>query len=604
MTKTMTSILEDNRFYKLADRYLPLVAEDGTPQDYRGILFHKYEKVNQNEFLIPVLGVQGAGKSSLLNALLMDDLILPVDADETTCIPVEIRYSEEKNGQMEVYFQGKQAPIPLTNPKEIEQYVHNTYNPGNEKDVSHIVVYKVSDILKNGVVFVDLPGVSSLTQQNMKTTMSYIEKLSAAIFLLRTVPPITRSERVFLSTAWPKLTKAWFIQNQWNDESKKEVQDGMEHNKRVLNEIAAIHKTNEETDIRIVNVYKALNGRLQDDEKALADSGLVDFTNFLSNITNKWHHTISEKFADDLVVLVKRLRGKLEELQADTQLDRKTLRKKYREQERKFDEIIQENQSKISRIQLMMSNYETELRNYAQTQSKVQAENLRNEMRRVTGNKVVDGDLLTTAFQENQQMFALDTIEGLNDKLFEVKKRLEDELGELQVKNMDNQFENIESFYKESSFKFEKGLAPAISVGGSLGGLYAGAAIGTAIGGPIGTVIGGVVGIGIGLFSLFVGKKSKEFIESQRRSATMADLEKPIQSFQAILQNAITEHVSAYFTSIRQTLKHFIASQERQLEAEREENRQQLNLSEEDVAERRQQIEEDLAYLEKIEVSL
>ena len=45
--------------------------------------------LNENQCRIPVLGLQGSGKSSFLNAVLFGDILLPVDAQETTCIPTE-----------------------------------------------------------------------------------------------------------------------------------------------------------------------------------------------------------------------------------------------------------------------------------------------------------------------------------------------------------------------------------------------------------------------------------------------------------------------------------------------------------------------------------
>jgi len=604
VTVKIKSIIEEERFLELADRYLPILTGDGGKETYKNYISHKLNNISKDEFLIPVLGVQGSGKSSLLNALLMDDLILPVDADETTCIPVEVRYGKDIDGQICVYLLDEKEPNILYEAKEIEQYVHNYYNYANQKNVSHIVIFKNDSILKEGLVFVDLPGVSSLTQGNVKTTMDYIEKLSAAIFLLRTVPPITRSERVFLSTAWPKLTKAWFIQNQWTDESWKEVNEGLKHNKDVLTEIARNHKTNENIDIRIVNVYKALNSCLQNDEVVMEESGIPELRNYISEIAKTWRTTIFEKFSDDIRLLVGRIKSKLEEQLRDSQLDRKTLRKKYREQERKFEDIINSNRDKISQIRLSIQRFETDLRNYAHVQSKKQAENLRNEMRRVTGNKVVDGDLLTRVLRENEQMFALDAIEGLNDKLFEVKKLMEVEIGDLEVRNMDDTYNGLADFYKESAFKYEKGLAPTIGIGGSITGIYAGLAIGTAIGGPVGTVVGGVVGIGISLFSSFIGKKTKEYVEDTRMEATMSDLEGPIEEFKDSLLNSINDHVDDYFTSINKSLEQFIAAQEKQLEADREEHRRNIKLSEEEIGERRQKIEDDLSYLEKIEVAI
>lgn len=602
----------DDRLVKLADRYLPMLDEDGKVQPYEAYFSHKLNNLGKDEFLIPVLGVQGTGKSSLLNALLMDDLILPVDADETTCIPVEIRYSESMSGKMEVHFLNRPDPVSVREPKELEQYVHNAYNYGNEKNVSHIVVYKNSDILKNGVVFVDLPGVSSLTQQNMKTTMSYIEKLSAAIFLLRTVPPITRSEKVFLSTVWPKLTKAWFIQNQWNDESKREVHEGLEHNKKILQEIAAHHNTNEDLNIQIVNVYQALSGRLQNKDNMIQESGLEDVVKFISETTAVWQKTLAEKFSGEVKLLQVRLKNKLEDKLTELQLDRRELRRKFREQERLFDNMITDNQEQISRIKSRLQQYEFEIRQFAEKQSRIQAENLRNEMRRITGSRVVDGELLTTAFEEVQRDLATDVLEELNLKLQEIKKQLEVDLGKLQFQDMDGSFTDYGTFYKEEAFKYEKGLSPAIMIGGSLGGLWVGAkvggTVGTAIGGPIGTVVGGIVGgavgIGISLFSGWLGGKAQGYVQDERGKASMRDLEAPINAFREKLLLTISDEITSFVNKINGSLQQFIDQQERELEYKREEHRKDVNLSEEEAAERRQQLEKNLAYLESLEVGV
>lgn len=96
--------------------------------------------LNENQCRIPVLGVQGSGKSSFLNAVLFGDILLPVDADETTCIPTEIRYGDNTTPKAKVVFSdGVCKDVPCTE-KGLAQYVHQAHNPENRQKVSHLEI--------------------------------------------------------------------------------------------------------------------------------------------------------------------------------------------------------------------------------------------------------------------------------------------------------------------------------------------------------------------------------------------------------------------------------------------------------------------------------
>lgn len=80
-------------------------------------LAEKYEQFRQRlsarRFVVPVAGVQGSGKSTLLNAIAFDTPVLPIDADETTCVPLEIAYAERPSGQAIVrYTDGREELVP------------------------------------------------------------------------------------------------------------------------------------------------------------------------------------------------------------------------------------------------------------------------------------------------------------------------------------------------------------------------------------------------------------------------------------------------------------------------------------------------------------
>ena len=200
-------LIQDMRFNNLVEKYLN---KESYGVDYKEYFKHFFENLNKKEIIVPVLGIQGAGKSSFLNSILMEDNILPTDVDETTCVPVEVRYGENINEAVIYYLHGHNETVSVDN---LEKYVHNDYNRANNLQVSKIVLHNNSEVLKDNIVLVDLPGVGSLTPENQRTTLDYVNKLVAGIFIIRTNPPITRTEKNFINALWPTISNTIFVQN-------------------------------------------------------------------------------------------------------------------------------------------------------------------------------------------------------------------------------------------------------------------------------------------------------------------------------------------------------------------------------------------------------
>lgn len=267
---TYMELLNDDRFNYLIDKYFN---HEGQGEEYKEYFKHFIENLDKNELIMPVLGVQGAGKSSFLNAILMDDNVLPTDVDETTCVPVEVKFGENTDEAI-IYFHDK--PKEKINIKELEKYVHNDYNEANKLNVSKIIIFNDSEILKQGLVLVDLPGVGSLTPENQKTTLDYVNRLAFAIFVIRTNPPITKTEKNFINALWPKLSNTIFVQNKWNDETKEDAEDAKEHNESVIQGISLSHNEDKEIHVNVVNVYEALKSKLTYNDEEYRNSGITN----------------------------------------------------------------------------------------------------------------------------------------------------------------------------------------------------------------------------------------------------------------------------------------------------------------------------------------
>ena len=107
----LESFYGNPRVLQLLKRYL-----DGI-SDVEELFKKKAKEIDLSQCIIAVLGMQGCGKSSFLNALLFGDIVLPVDADETTCIPAEVSYGKNSTPIATVYFSdGKEKTILLHQP--------------------------------------------------------------------------------------------------------------------------------------------------------------------------------------------------------------------------------------------------------------------------------------------------------------------------------------------------------------------------------------------------------------------------------------------------------------------------------------------------------
>ena len=318
-------------------------------QESYDLLQSHLEKIQVPECYISVLGIQGAGKSSLLNSLLFGEDILPVEVEETTCIPTMIRrvYKGEKPGALVYYRDERVEQIPLKR-EFLEKVVDNRYNPGNIMDATYVVCKADIPLLKEGFVFVDLPGVGSSTEKNEETTMRFLQETHIGIFMLRTVPPITESEGSFIDIAWPRLQESLFVQNMWARETEKEVKEGMEHNKKVLEKIAQKRNTKPPEDLIPVNVAMACQASYSHDEEGMAQSGLNEIKEYIRAYAKGAALDLRyRKTASFFLRLISKAKENIESRLDLLQTDRKDIKEKLREARSRMEKISEEMQLRI-----------------------------------------------------------------------------------------------------------------------------------------------------------------------------------------------------------------------------------------------------------------
>jgi GTP-binding protein EngB required for normal cell division len=155
-----------------------VIAEHGMVE-FRSTLSMILDRLEDNSFEIAIFGRVSSGKSSLLNAMLGTS-VLPVGVTPITAVPTRLLYGESP--EVHVWFANRQPE--RFDISQLPKFVAEQLNPGNEKHVTRIVVQIPSPRLREGIAFVDTPGLGSVTTRGAAETLSYLPRCDLGVVLI------------------------------------------------------------------------------------------------------------------------------------------------------------------------------------------------------------------------------------------------------------------------------------------------------------------------------------------------------------------------------------------------------------------------------------
>ncbi|MDD2261828.1 MAG: dynamin family protein [Clostridia bacterium] len=536
-----------------------------------------HDQLGAEKFYLPVFGVQGSGKSTLLNALFFDERVLPTDAQETTCVPAELHYSPTLRGRAKVIYKNGSVAEIAANDQELAVYIDNVNNPGNVKGVSYIEVYSDDKTLENGLVVVDLPGYGSLTLENQQTTLDYLAKSSGVIYLIRSVPPLTRGEVYWLRITWPLLPQAIFCQSCWDTESTEETEDARDHNTSVIkNEKRAIWGEHyEDPSLLCVNGEGALKARFANNVNEYDQSGAQSLKDTIQRYSVHWREltvtVLANQFRNDIENTLIEVENRISLLGSSSE----EIERAIEAEKRLFSEyktrVTGKTDSAMSLIDTFYRDVSSEINEMIRDNEMTFRNNMRTKLRA----GIVDGDRLDSAFKAESSDIAEQLYYHVQDKITSLQGVLRAELDGLVEWNSElgaNDFE----FVTPEKTKFEN-ILPVIGnaiggIGGAIGGGVAGAALGAkavaalgakagaALGmalGPAGAIIGGILGAAVGGLILgWLGKGGKKRVLDQR----IAKVEPQVFSAISKAIESIREEICKFVTCFSDDTKKQISN--------------------------------------------
>jgi GTPase Era involved in 16S rRNA processing len=147
--------------------------------EYRTPMATIIDRLESRMFEIAVFGRVSTGKSSLLNYLLEVNY-LPVGVTPVTAVPTRITCGLPP----QVGIEFADHPPKIVGFSELQEFATEQGNPNNSKHVMRIQVQLCSPRLKDGITFVDTPGLGSLALRGSAETLAYLPRCDLGILLV------------------------------------------------------------------------------------------------------------------------------------------------------------------------------------------------------------------------------------------------------------------------------------------------------------------------------------------------------------------------------------------------------------------------------------
>jgi replication fork clamp-binding protein CrfC len=251
-------------------------------------------------FRLLVLGDMKRGKSTLLNALLGENL-LPSDVNPCTAVLTILRYGAEK--KVTVYYNDGKSPQQLDfqnfkfkytidpqEAKKLEQEKKQAF-----PDVDYAVVEYPLPLLEKGIEIVDSPGLNDTEARN-ELSLGYVNNCHAILFVMRASQPCTLGERRYLENYIKgRGLSVFFLINAWDQVKESLIDpDDEEELKSAENRLRQVFRANlaeycyidghDIYDERVFEIssIQALRRRLKNPQASLEGTGFPEFMGSLN----------------------------------------------------------------------------------------------------------------------------------------------------------------------------------------------------------------------------------------------------------------------------------------------------------------------------------
>lgn len=306
------------------------------------------EHLRKNIFSVGIVGEFKRGKSTVINALLGED-ILPSDIQPCSASLNRVTY--DMKPRVEVLFKDKtRKEVPVN---EMVSYVTKLTKEAKQisANVEEARLYYPCQYCKNGVEIIDTPGLND--DDNMTAiTLSVIPQLDASIMVISPLAPFSQYEEEFLRSKLltSDLGRVMFVINMMDlvdEDDQEKVLDYLKERigENILGKVESTYGRESQEfvefkkkvgDLKLypVSSKKALKGKMKGNEKMIQESGYPDFEEALETFLTE------ERGAIVVQVPVNRVKNTIREIRDAIEMRFSALNMTHQEFEEKNKETV------------------------------------------------------------------------------------------------------------------------------------------------------------------------------------------------------------------------------------------------------------------------
>lgn len=327
---------------------------DAANRDWGRDLDEQIRKTGER-FTVQIVGVFNSGKSTMINAMLGEELLPTGDLPETGVLS-ELVYGAEKSVTLYPRKGRWETDGPVSIPATMEAIsqhcsIDNEGMLNGEEDhatccFEKMVVTWPMELLRDGVVLVDSVGLDD-PWGNDDITRGYLPRADAVIYLLNCAVPFSATDQkalgdinqfgirniIFGATHFGELTMR-------NRRAPDKLTGFME----AIRQHCAKHTDLGEGAVHFLDSLDALDGKLSSDREQLVRSGFPEFEAYLSS------YLVEDKGRDQVRNIERVMRGKAEQMRSSALSQNQTGKM----DKEKFDLLIDEQKERLTLARLQM----------------------------------------------------------------------------------------------------------------------------------------------------------------------------------------------------------------------------------------------------------